>query len=169
MATEKEYQDLYDRVAGLREELVRRLGTELISNPSLGDALVKQVDEMLASVEAAGAREVPPPDKGLAALVGIGPQAAQTLGETRLPHGVVPYDETVTSERIIAVGDRHQRAGLGQRFSNTQADALRAPGGVERGDRLSVDEHVHRRRAGGGDDRAAGDQEPRHQGATRSP
>jgi hypothetical protein len=117
MATEKEYQGLYDRVAGLREELTRRLGTELISNPQLGDALVQQVDDLLRSVREAEALEAPPPDKGLAALVGIGPQAAQELGDTRIPFGVVPYDETVTSERLIAVGDlyyiyQHERLGV---------------------------------------------------------
>lgn len=117
MATEKEYRDLHDRVAGLREELVRRLGSDLIANPQLGDVLVKQVDDLLAGVIAADTDTAPPPDKGLAALVGIGPQAAQDLGETRIPQGIVPYDDTVISERIIAVGDlyyiyQHERLGL---------------------------------------------------------
>jgi hypothetical protein len=117
MATEKESQDLYDRIAALREELTRRLGADLIANPQLGDALVQQIDAMLESVIAADAAKLPPPDKGLAQLVGIGPQAAQSLGETRIPQGVVPYDETVTSERINAVGDlyyiyQHERLGV---------------------------------------------------------
>lgn len=117
MATEREYQGTYDRVAGLRQALVDRLSADLIGNPQLGEALVKQVDELLASVVAADSAEPPPPDKGLAALVGIGPQAAQTIGETRMPPGVVPYDDTVTSERIIAVGDlyyiyQHERLGV---------------------------------------------------------
>jgi hypothetical protein len=117
MATEKESQDLYDRVAGLREELVKRLSSDLIANPQLGDALVQQIDELLANVVAADAAVPPPPDKGLAALVGLGPEAAQDLGATRIPPGVVPYDETVTSERINAVGDlyyiyQHERLGV---------------------------------------------------------
>jgi hypothetical protein len=102
---------------GLRETLVSRLGTDLIANPQLGDALVRQIDELLAGVEQADATKPVPPDQGLAQLVGIGPQAAAKLGETRLPHGVVPYDETVTSERIVAVGDlyyiyQHERLGV---------------------------------------------------------
>ena len=48
-------------------------------------------------------RRRPPPDKGLAQLVGVGPEAAADLGETRIPPAVEPYDETVTSERIVAV------------------------------------------------------------------
>jgi hypothetical protein len=53
----------------------------------------------------------------LAALVGIGPDAAQALGSTRIPAGITPYDETVTSERVVAVGDlyyifQHERIGV---------------------------------------------------------
>src|SRR4029078_2784474 len=56
-------------------------------------------------------------DKGLAQLVGVGPDAATQLGVNRLPQGVQPYDETVTSERILAVGDlyyiyQHEKIGV---------------------------------------------------------
>jgi hypothetical protein len=117
MATEQDYQNLLDRVAALRGELARRLGADLIANPQLADALVKQIDDLLASAVQADATAPVPPDKGLAALVGIGPDAAPALGRTRIPQGVVPYDETVTSERVIAVGDlyyifQHERLGL---------------------------------------------------------
>lgn len=117
MATQQDSQDLYDRVAALRAELARRLDGDLITSPGLGDALVKQVDDLLAHVTAADAAVPPPPDKGLAQLVGIGPDAAARLGDTRLPAGVVPYDETVTSERVMAVADlyyffQHERLGV---------------------------------------------------------
>ena len=42
MATEQSNQEFYDRVAGLREELVRRVGADLIANPQLAEALVKK-------------------------------------------------------------------------------------------------------------------------------
>jgi hypothetical protein len=117
MPTEQGNQQLYDRVAGLREELVRRLGADLIANPQLAEALTKQVDDLLASVLAMQETEQPPPDLGVAQLAGIGAEAATSLGQTRLPPGVVPYDETVTSERVIAVGDlyyiyQHERLGV---------------------------------------------------------
>src|SRR5687767_8616163 len=105
MATERDYQDLYDRIAGLRQAVTGQLGGELAVNPSLGDALVQQIDAMLRSVEEADAKVPPPPDKGLAQLAGIGPEAADALGEARMPPGVKPYDETITSERIVAVAD----------------------------------------------------------------
>jgi hypothetical protein len=117
MAKEREYQNFYDRVAALREQLANSLSSDLIQNPQLGEALVKQIDDLLHSAVDADAKIPPPPDKGLAELVGIGPEAATDLGQTRIPQGVEPYDETVTSERIIAVGDlyyifQHERIGV---------------------------------------------------------
>ena len=117
MATERDYQSLYDRIAALRETLTNRLAGDLIQNPQLADVLTKQIDEMLAQVVDADAKTPPPPDKGLAQLVGVGPEAATEFGKTRIPPGVEPYDETVTSERIIAVGDiyyiyQHERIGV---------------------------------------------------------
>jgi len=117
MATEKEYQSLYDRIAALREQVTNKLSADLISNPQLADALTKQIDDMLASVVDSDAKVPPPPDKGLASLIGVGPDAAKDLGVTRVPPGVEPYDETITSERIMAVGDmyylwQHEKIGV---------------------------------------------------------
>lgn len=117
MATERDYQNLYDRMAALKETLTGRLASELIQNPQLADALIKQLDDLLAAVVDADAQKPPPPDKGLAELIGIGPEAATDFGKTRIPQGVQPYDETVTSERIIAVGDlyyiyQHETIGV---------------------------------------------------------
>ena len=63
------------------------------------------------------ARCPPPPDKGLAAFAGVGPEAAKDFGVARMPQGVEPYDETITSERIMAVGDmyylwQHEKIGV---------------------------------------------------------
>jgi len=117
MATEKDYQGLFDRIAALRDTVTSRLGSDLISNPQLADALTKQIDDMLNSVVNADSATPPPPDKGLAQLVGVGPEAAAELGATRIPPGVEAYDETITSERIIAVGDlyylfQHEKIGV---------------------------------------------------------
>src|SRR5215471_11374993 len=117
MATEKDYQGLYDRIAALREQVANRLSADLVSNPQLADAITKQIDDMLASVVDADLKIPPPPDKGLAALAGVGPDAAKDFGITRVPQGVEPYDETITSERIMAVGDmyylwQHEKIGV---------------------------------------------------------
>src|SRR5580692_7510598 len=117
MATEKDYQSLYDRIAALRETVTNRLSADLITNPQLADALNKQIDDMLQSVVDTDSKTPPPPDKGLAQLAGVGPDAARSLGVTRIPPGVEPYDETITSERIMAVGDmyylwQHEKIGV---------------------------------------------------------
>src|SRR5215510_7803404 len=117
MARERDYQSLLDRIAALRETVTSRLASDLIQNPQLADALIRQIDEMLAKVVDVDSKTPPPPDKGLAELIGIGPEAATRFGKTRIPPGVEPYDETVTSERIIAVGDlyyiyQHEKIGV---------------------------------------------------------
>ena len=117
MATERDYQGLFDRIAALRDTVTSRLGSDLISNPQLSDALTKQIDDLLNSVVDADAKIPLPPDKGLAQLVGLGPDAAAELGSTRIPQGIEAYDETITSERIIAVGDlyylyQHEKIGV---------------------------------------------------------
>ncbi|GAB2914428.1 hypothetical protein GCM10027093_61200 [Paraburkholderia jirisanensis] len=117
MATEQDYQGLYDRIAALRDTVTSKLSSQLVSNPQLGDTLTQQIDALLQSVLDADAKAPAPPDLGLAELVGIGPQAAQTFGQARMPPGVEPYDETITSERIIAVGDmyylyQHEKIGV---------------------------------------------------------
>src|SRR5215471_20549461 len=117
MATESDSRSLYDRIAALREIMVSRLSADLIQNPQLADALNKQIDDMLEAVVKADLSATPPPDKGLAQLAGIGDEAASDLGETRVPPGVLPYDETVTSERMLAVADlyyiyQHETIGV---------------------------------------------------------
>lgn len=117
MATNNEIQSLQDRIAALRETVTSRLSSNLVSNPQLADVIVKQIDDLLLAAEAEQVKEPVPADKGLSQLIGLGPHAATELGITRLPQGVQPYDETVTSERILAVGDlyyiyQHERIGV---------------------------------------------------------
>ena len=115
--TEEEYQDFLDRLAGLRSTVADRISSDLIQNPPLAETLVKQIDDIYNTVVAEKRNAPPPPDKGLAKLIGIGPEAASKLGETSIPQGVEVYDETVTSERVIAVADlyyiyQHERIGV---------------------------------------------------------
>jgi hypothetical protein len=117
MATERDYQALYDRIAALRDTVTGRLSSDLISNPQLADALTKQIDDLLQGAIDADSKTPLPPDKGLAELAGVGPDAATQFGQARIPPGVEAYDETITSERIIAVGDlyylyQHEKIGV---------------------------------------------------------
>jgi hypothetical protein len=115
--TEQEYKDFLDRLAGLRSTVADRLSSDLIQNPPLAETLVKQIDDIYNAVVEEKRNATPPPDKGLAKLIGIGPEAASQFGETQIPQGVEAYDETVTSERIIAVADlyyiyKHEKIGV---------------------------------------------------------
>lgn len=138
MATQRDYQGLYDRIAALREQVTGRLAGDLISNPQLADALTKQIDDLLASVVTADSRTPAPPDNGLASLAGIGPEASREIGTARIPPGVEPYDETITSERIMAVADmyylwQHEKIGVFRVVQKLQelfkAGAVRLSGG----------------------------------------
>src|SRR5262245_39015690 len=139
MATEQEYQSLYDRVAALMEKAADLRSAELISNPQVADALIKQINDLLESAVDTDKKVTPPPDKGLAALAGIGPDASPEFGKTRVPPGVEPYDETINSERIVAVADvyylfQHEKIGVFRVVQKLQelfrAGTVRLSGGV---------------------------------------
>lgn len=117
MPKAEQYQSLYDRIAALRAETISRLSADLNENPQLADEIGKQIDEMLRVVVDSQMAEVPPNDKGLAELVGIGDEAASQLSQTYMPVGVSVYDETAKSERILAVADlyyiyQHEKIGV---------------------------------------------------------
>jgi hypothetical protein len=117
MSTEKEYQSLLDRVAALRETLASRLAPAIYGDPRVADALVKEIDDQLNAVLATEGKKPVPPDKGLAQLIGLGPEAATSLGSTRVAPSIEPYDETVVSERLIAIADfyyvyQHEKVGV---------------------------------------------------------
>src|SRR5262245_3884763 len=117
MANESDYQSLLDRLGALREGLTNRFASDLITNPQLADALMKQIDDLFLAAVKQDQETTPPPDKGLAQLAGVGPDAAAQFGQTRIPQGVEPYDDQITSERIVAVGDlyyiyQHEKIGV---------------------------------------------------------
>ena len=117
MLSEREYQERLDRIQALRRQVADRLSGSLVSNPALAEELNKQIDDLVQASADADAAVPPPPDRGLAELVGVGPDAAGRFGDVKIPQGVVPYDENVNSERIVAVGDlyyiyQHERIGV---------------------------------------------------------
>lgn len=117
MANEQDYQDVFDRIAALREAMTARFAGDLVSNPALADALKQQVDNIVTAVVKQDLEAKAPPDKGLAQLIGVGPDAADRFGKTRIPHGVEAYDDQITSERLVAVGDlyyiyQHEKIGV---------------------------------------------------------
>lgn len=114
---EREYQDLLDGTGALWGQLVDQLAGQLAQNPQLAEILKKQIDALLQGAINADMNAPPPPDKGLAQLIGLGPEAATQFGQVRMAQGVAQYDETVNSERINAIGDlyyiyQHEKIGV---------------------------------------------------------
>src|SRR5438045_2904133 len=104
MPTEKQNQELLDKIAKLRQLAMSSYAAQLVSDPKLAEVLSGAFDDAKTRLIDAD-DPIVPADPGLAQLIGIGPAAASQLESVRLPVGVTPYDETVTSERINAMAD----------------------------------------------------------------
>ena len=116
MRTQRQFQRAFEQLAFARERAVDEAG-EMARDPAFIEALNKRFDAMLETLVADETSAPPPPDTGFANLIGIGSEAAKTLGDTRIPQRVEQYDETVASERILAVGDlyyiyQHEKIGV---------------------------------------------------------
>jgi hypothetical protein len=115
--SEEAYEGLLDRLATLRETLAEQNASVLIQNPQLAELLNARVDELLNTIDAGEEGKTPPPDGGLASLVGIGSDTTRSLGDTRIAPAVKPYDEVITPERINAIADlyyiyQHEMLGV---------------------------------------------------------
>jgi hypothetical protein len=117
MANEKAYQELLDRLGALRDTVINQRAGDIALNPPLADEVGRLIDEIYQASVKTDMKSGGPPDKGLAQLAGVGPEAAEKFTQARIPQGVEPYDEHVTSERVVAVGDlyyiyQHEKIGL---------------------------------------------------------
>lgn len=104
MPNTNNYNQRDDRIAALLQNTIEQLGPDLVANPQLAEVLNRMVDEQLNKFDAAQNGKGQPTDGGLADLIGLGKDSAATLGDTQLSSGVVDYDNTVASERILGAG-----------------------------------------------------------------
>lgn len=105
MPKTSDYDKSNDRAAALLEETIKNLGPELIANPQLAEILNRKVDDQINEYYAAQNEKGMPSDGGLSDLIGLGKDAPTNLGDTQISRGVVDYDDSVTSDRILASGD----------------------------------------------------------------
>jgi hypothetical protein len=117
MSTERDYESFLERLSAFQNTIAGRVGGDFVTRPELAEELNRRLDALVEAFAVTDDARPAPPDQGLAALVGIGPDAAATLGDTRIPIAVRPYDETVTAERVNAVADlyyiyQHERIGV---------------------------------------------------------
>lgn len=117
MPTTKDYDQQNDRVAALLQNTIEQLGPELVANPQLAEVLNRMVDDQVSKYNEAQNGKPQPADGGLAGLIGLGDEATSDLGQTQISSGVVDYDDTVTSDRILSTADlyylyMHERLGV---------------------------------------------------------
>jgi hypothetical protein len=125
MTTQNDSQNLADQFAALRATIASKFAQEIADNPRLAETISASIDDMTAKIAAESAAQPLTGDGGLAQLIGIGPNSAGDLGQARLPAGVQQYDETVTSERIVAMADlyyiyQHEQLGVFRAINKLQ-------------------------------------------------
>jgi hypothetical protein len=125
MPNTRDYDQRNDRIAALLQNTIEQLGPELVANPQLAEVLNRMVDDQVRKFDASQNGKGAPTDGGLADLIGLGKDAPKELGETQVSGGVVDYDDTVTSDRILATGDlyyiyMHERLGVFRVMSKLQ-------------------------------------------------
>jgi hypothetical protein len=105
MPNTRDYDQRNDRIAALLQNTIEQLGPDLVANPQLAEVLNRMVDDQVNKFDAAQTGKGQTPDGGLADLIGLGKDAPTNLGDTQVSIGVEDYDDTVTSDRILASAD----------------------------------------------------------------
>jgi hypothetical protein len=117
MPNTRDYDQRNDRVAALLQNTIAQLGPELAANPQMAEVLNRMVDDQLRKYDESQNGKGIPADGGLSDLIGLGKDAPKDLGDTQVSGGVADYDDTVTSDRILATADLyylyvHERLGV---------------------------------------------------------
>ncbi len=105
MATRDEYFDLLNQIASLRVRLAERQATERPGESALADRIAREIAEVQERVVEQLTDTPVPADFGQAQLLGLGADTEADLGAVRTGLEVAPYDETVTSERVLGIAD----------------------------------------------------------------
>jgi hypothetical protein len=125
MPKTRDYDQRNDRIAALLQSTIEQLGPELVANPQLAEVLNRMVDDQVRKYDESQNGKGIAADGGLADLIGLGKDSPSDLGEAQVSSGVVDYDDTVTSDRILATADLyylyvHERLGIFRVMSKLQ-------------------------------------------------
>jgi len=125
MPNKSDYDQRNDRIAALLQNSIEALGPELVANPQLAEVLNRMVDDQVRKYDASQNGKNQASDGGLADLIGLGSSSPSDLGQAQVSPGVVNYDDTVVSERILATADlyyiyMHERLGIFRVMSQLQ-------------------------------------------------
>ena len=116
MPNTKDYDRRHDQVAALLENTIEQLGPDLVTNPQLAEIVNRTIDQQVDKLDEVQ-DQTQPTDGGLADLIGLGNNAPTDLGQTLVSPGVIDYDDSVVSDRILATADlyylyMHERLGV---------------------------------------------------------
>jgi hypothetical protein len=139
MATKQEIDALYNIMAEFQRRVISAIAPEAAADPAIASLAAARISQLEAGFETASlAQTPPPPDGGDAGRIGLGEEAAPTLGQTFFPLKVEPYDDTVPSGRLRAAANlyycyQHERLGMFRAIQKLQelfrAGTLRLEGG----------------------------------------
>ena len=131
MPTTSDLDGLKNQRAKLIESVISALGPEALADPNLPDVVNSLIDKRLgtsasavssmngSSPSTSGPKSPSTGDGGLSDLIGLGDSAPADFAEAEMSSGVVDYDDTVTSDRLLATADLyyqavHERLGVFQ-------------------------------------------------------
>jgi hypothetical protein len=125
MPKTRDYDQRNDRVAALLQNTIQQLGPELAANPQMAEVLNRMVDDQLRKYDDSQNGKGMPADGGLSDLIGLGKDSPKDLGDAQVSGGVVDYDDSVTSDRLLATADLyylyiHERLGVFRVMSKLQ-------------------------------------------------
>jgi len=115
MTSTAQYDSLKDQRATLIDQVLSSLSPQTLADPNVAQIVDALVAKKLGSTTSPNG-STPPADGGLADLVGLGNAVPLDPGATQMSPGVVDYDDTVTSDRLLATADLYYQAvheGLG--------------------------------------------------------
>lgn len=117
MPNTEDYDRRHDQVAALLENTIEQLGPDLVTNPQLAEIVNRTIDQQVDKLDEVQDNQTQPTDGGLADLIGLGNNAPTDLGQTLVSPGVIDYDDSVVSDRILATADlyylyMHERLGV---------------------------------------------------------
>lgn len=126
-----EHRDLlYDRRAVTLKRVFDLLGPSAALDPQLGEIVNRLVDQRFGLDAASATSTSRSADSGLSNLIGLNADAPATFAQTEFANGVIDYDDTVPSSRVVSSGDLyyiciHERLGVFRVMSKLQ-DLFRA-------------------------------------------
>src|SRR5215472_11276460 len=117
MTTTSQYDSSKDVLERVISEVLQALSPEALADPNLPQTVQRLVEQRLATTASANGAQPPPTDGGLADLIGLGGSSTKDPGQTVMSPGVVDYDDTVVSGRLLAAADLyylaiHDRLGV---------------------------------------------------------